>query len=160
MQPFNPPRKKKRVSERVRGVLVPPQKGMCPECGHKGETIVCYAPDCPMGSPRKAPNDRVFQTHRAFVKRHLCVIPKCNNRDVEFAHLRTAANSGMGMKPPDWYGIGLCSYHHKIAHSRGHATMAEENGVDLDYLFKTAAYLASKTPDKRMREAMKEKADA
>lgn len=56
MQPFNPPRKRKR--EKVK------------------------------------PNERVFQTHRAFVKRHNCAIPLCNNRDIEFAHLRTSANAG------------------------------------------------------------------
>lgn len=105
---------------------------------------------------RKSPNDRVFPTHRAFVRRHNCTIPLCNNRDIEFAHLRTAANAGMGLKPHDSFGVPLCGHHHRLAHRIGHDGMARENGIDLDYLFKTAAYLASRTPDRRMKEAMKD----
>ncbi len=104
----------------------------------------------------KRDSNRVFPAHRRFVKGHHCCIPGCRLTPIEFAHLRTAANSGTALKPPDWFGIPLCQWHHARAHAIGHDTMARENGVDLEYLFKTAAWLAARTPDKKMRLAMKE----
>jgi hypothetical protein len=65
---------------------------------------------------------RVWQRHRAFVKRHGCSIPGCRGEPIEFAHLRTAANSGKDIKPHDWHGIGLCRDHHRRAHLIGHDT--------------------------------------
>lgn len=109
---------------------------------------------------RKAPrrvadsNERVFQTHRAFVRGHDCSVLGCKAGPIEFAHLRTAANSGMGLKPPDWFGVSLCQDHHRRAHDAGHETMARENGMTLDRLFQIAAEFARQTTDKHMKEAM------
>ncbi len=60
----------------------------------------------------------------------------------------------MGIKPHDMYGVPMCAYHHRRAHDIGHDAMARGCGLDLDYLFQTAAWLAAHTPDKRLREAM------
>ena len=103
----------------------------------------------------KRENNREFPAHRRFVKGHRCCIPGCLQTPIEFAHLRTAANSGTGLKPPDWYGIPLCRQHHAMAHSKGH----DQLGVDLEFLFKTASWLAWQSPDKKMRMAMKEVID-
>ncbi len=100
----------------------------------------------------KRDNNRKFPAHEAFVRRHQCCIPGCRETPVECAHLRTAANSGTGLKPPSWDTVPLCHQHHAKAHSEGHDTL----GVDMEYLFKTAAWLAARTPDKKMRLAMKE----
>jgi hypothetical protein len=45
--------------------------------------------------------------------------------------VRTAANSGMGMKPPDSAAIGLCVHHHKALHLIGKRTFETRHGVDL-----------------------------
>ncbi len=110
--------------------------------------------------PRRRPkpkrdSNRVFSAHRRFVKAHQCCVPGCRQTPIEFAHLRTAANSGTGLKPPDWFGIPLCQQHHATAHSKGH----DQLGVDLEYLFKTAAWLATRTPDRKMRLAMADRDD-
>lgn len=98
---------------------------------------------------------RVFQTHRAFVRRHACSIRGCDDGPIEFAHLRTAANSGMGLKPPDWEAISLCRMHHHRGHDGGHDTMARENGMTLEQLHKLAEEFALRSPDKSMRETMR-----
>jgi hypothetical protein len=100
---------------------------------------------------------RIFATHRQFVKRHACSIRGCEQTPIEFAHLRTAANSGMGLKPPDSEGISLCRAHHARAHQIGHDTMARENGMTLDQLHKIAAEFAARTPDRALREMLRER---
>ncbi len=119
--------------------------------------MTAFNPPRKRAKPKRDSN-RVFPTHRAFVRGHHCTIPGCEApaERIEFAHLRTAANSGVGLKPPDWFGIPLCQTHHAMAHGHGHETMAERCGIDLEYLFKTAGWLAARTPDRKMRQAMKE----
>lgn len=101
---------------------------------------------------QKAPQ-RVFQTHRQFVRRHRCSIKGCEDGPIEFAHLRTAANSGMGLKPPDWEGISLCRSHHRRGHDIGHDAMARENGMTLDQLRQIAKDFARATTDRALKEA-------
>lgn len=96
----------------------------------------------------------VFNVHRAFVKRHGCAIRGCMRTPIEFAHLRTAANSGMGRKPMDCFGVGLCQEHHREAHQHGHDTMARRNGMTLDQLFALAAEFTRATTDRALREAV------
>lgn len=43
-------------------------------------------------------------------------IPNACNGDVVGHHVRTAANSGTGIKPPDWYLIPVCHTHHDAVH--------------------------------------------
>lgn len=106
---------------------------------------------------------RHFSKHQAFVRRHRCVVPGCENDNIEFAHLRSAANAGMGLKPADWFGVSLCGCfiadgrmregHHAEAHRIGHDTFAAKYGIDLWAL---AREFARSSPDFRMRETMKE----
>lgn len=98
----------------------------------------------------------LFEAHRKFVRSHQCSIPGCLGSPIEFAHLRTAANSGMGKKPADFYGISLCARHHRLAHERGHAMMAKEGGTTLETLFAVAREFAERSPDKALRQHMKE----
>ena len=99
---------------------------------------------------------RIWPRHRAFVKRHACSIRGCRGAPIEFAHLRTAANSGKDIKPHDWHGISLCREHHRRAHAVGHDTLAQENGMTFEMLVAIAAEFARRSPDKTMREAMRE----
>ena len=102
------------------------------------------------------PVQRTFPVHQQFVRRHGCAVPGCKDGPIEFAHLRTAANSGIGIKPPDWYGISLCRAHHRRAHDIGHDAMARENGITLDFLYEMAKKFSRLTTDKDLREAYNE----
>jgi hypothetical protein len=106
---------------------------------------------------------RIWRRHEAWVRSLECAIPGCLRRDMEFAHLRNAANSGTGYKPASWYGVPLCKDcwlngqmtegHHAEAHRRGHDTVAAEHGINL---WTIAAALARRSPDLAMRAAMQE----
>lgn len=98
---------------------------------------------------------RVFPSHRSWVRKHACSIKGCEASPIEFAHLRTAANSGTGLKPSDAFGLSLCREHHRRGHDIGHDAMARENGMTLDELHKIAAEFTKRTTDKALREALK-----
>ena len=109
----------------------------------------------PKRSGIKRATDRVFPAHRAWVRRHGCSIVGCQDGPIEFAHLRTSANSGAGLKPSDLNGISLCQGHHRRAHNIGHDSMARENGMTLDQLHKIAFEFARRSPDKKLRETFR-----
>lgn len=73
--------------------------------------------------------------HKEFVQQRPCCAPDlaysgadtfgygpCGG-DVVMHHVRSAANSGTGIKPEHWYGVPLCHNHHQQAHS---AAMSRE----------------------------------
>ena len=92
----------------------------------------------------------VFNQHRRFVRSHGCSVPGCQCTDIEFAHLRSAANAGTAIKPHDSFGISLCAAHHAEAHRIGHDTAAMRWHVDL---WRIAAGFVSRTPDFNLRES-------
>lgn len=94
---------------------------------------------------------REWPRHRAFVRGHHCCVPGCQLTDIEFAHVRSAANSGTGIKPADWNGVSLCSYHHRAQHQDGAETFSRAHGIDL---WKLAAEFAARSPDAAMRLEM------
>lgn len=49
------------------------------------------------------------------------------NGDVILHHVRTAANSGTGIKPQHWYGIPVCHAHHNLIHRS--ATREDRDGM-------------------------------
>ena len=61
------------------------------------------------------------------------------------------------MKPSDDFGIPLCQKHHRLGHDRGHATMAREGGTTLEKLFEIAAAFSRATPDKALRQMLRER---
>jgi hypothetical protein len=73
--------------------------------------------------------------HLAFVRSQGCVVrPKARTEcrgPIEAHHVRTAANSGIGMKPPDTVAVGLCTRHHRALHAAGRRTFEAAYGVDL-----------------------------
>lgn len=97
---------------------------------------------------------REYPTHRAFVRRHSCSVPGCQDGPIEFAHVRTAANAGTGIKPSDAYGISLCAAHHREQHQIGAATFGAKYKLNLLAL---AAQFASWTSDKALRLALQER---
>ena len=104
--------------------------------------------------------ERVYPRHRKWLRSHECVVTlsDCNvacSSVVEVSHIRTAANSGTGLKPRDSDAVPMCSLHHRNYHDYGHETWQRVYGLDLA---KLAAEFASRTPDEKLREAMKEMA--
>jgi len=91
---------------------------------------------------------RIWPRHRRWVKSHHCCVPGCPALLVDFAHIRTAANAGMGLKPHDRFGVPLCRLHHREQHDCGQATFEDRHGIDLDAI---AAELVRTSPDYKLR---------
>jgi len=75
----------------------------------------------------------IVTDHLAFVRSQGCIVRGKGDRclgPVQAHHVRTAANSGMGMKPPHSEVVGLCFGHHR-EHDRGKRTFAAKYNVDL-----------------------------
>lgn len=96
---------------------------------------------------------RVWPRHERYVRGHQCSVPGCDQGPIEFAHIRTAANSGTGIKPPSWFGVSLCSEHHHAAHQHGHKTLEKKYNINL---LAIAAEFAANSPDGVMKDVMKE----
>ena len=99
---------------------------------------------------------REWPRHRRFVKNHRCCVPGCQGGPIVFAHWRSAANAGTGIKPADWHGISLCDAHHKEQHQIGQPKFEARHGISM---FDLAAAFARGSTDKEMKEAMKEFAE-
>ncbi len=69
--------------------------------------------------------------HLAWVRRQPCCVPGCQRTQIESHHIRTAANSGTGLKPPDTATVPLCAVHHLQGHSLGWRTFQQAHGIDL-----------------------------
>ncbi len=100
---------------------------------------------------------RYFPQHEKWVRGHQCVVPGCENREIQFAHIRSAANAGTGLKPSSAFGISCCALHHKEQHSIGQPAFERKYGLDL---FAIAAEFARRSPDRKLRDALKEMSDA
>lgn len=97
---------------------------------------------------------RDFPRHRAFVRSHHCCVPGCDAGPIEFAHVRTAANSGTGLKPGDESGVSLCRDHHAEQHRIGAISFQKRHGIDLAQL---AAEYAVRSPDVHMRDVLRQR---
>jgi hypothetical protein len=90
------------------------------------------------------PARRIWPRHRRWVKSHGCCVPDCPATVIEFAHLRSAANSVTAQKPHDMFGISLCRAHVDEQHRRGAAAFGRKYRIDLWAL---AAEFARRSPD-------------
>jgi hypothetical protein len=97
------------------------------------------------------PPRTVWPRHRRWVKSHCCCVPSCQAASVDFAHLRSATNPGMGQKPHDAFGVSLCRLHHIEQHRLGVAAFDQKYGTDLWTL---AAEFAKYSPDHDMRASL------
>lgn len=80
--------------------------------------------------------------HLKFVRSFACSVPGCQRWPIEAHHIRTAANSGTGMKPADRWVISLCLEHHNEVHN-GQETFEAKYGLDPTEL---AGEFARKSP--------------
>ncbi len=94
---------------------------------------------------------REWPKHRAWVRKHMCCVPGCDQGPIEFAHVRTGTDGGTSLKPNDIWGISLCREHHAESHQHGEATFQQKYRIDLKAI---AAEFAAKTTDLKMKEAM------
>jgi hypothetical protein len=99
---------------------------------------------------------RVWPHHERFVRSNPCSILGCQITPVQFAHVRSAANSGTGLKPPSWDGISLCVTHHQQQHEVGQPAFERLYHIDL---FAIAAAFVARSPDQAMRDALKTQED-
>jgi hypothetical protein len=90
---------------------------------------------------------RVFMTHRAFVKRHSCCVPGCEEGPIEFAHVKSRGAGG-----GDWFGVSLCPRHHREQHSVGIDTFQAKHKIDL---WAIAEQFVRATTDKALKEHLK-----
>ena len=98
------------------------------------------------------PPRKVWPRHRRWVKSHGCCVPGCDATSVDFAHLRSCANAGIGQKPHDIFGVSLCRHHHVEQHSLGVDAFDHKYGIDLWAL---AAEFARRSPDAEMRAGLR-----
>lgn len=100
---------------------------------------------------------RLWTRHRAFLRRHHCVVSGCEREPIEVSHIRSAANAGTGIKPHDQYAVPMCGglgrdSHHAEYHRIGHISFSAKYGLDLWAL---AAAFTKASPDTAMKEALK-----
>ena len=73
-------------------------------------------------------------------------------KNVDFAHLRSAANAGIAQTPHDMFGVSLCRAHHGEQHSIGTSAFNRKYGIDLWALATEFAY---RSPDWEMRASLR-----
>jgi Putative HNHc nuclease len=95
---------------------------------------------------------QIWPRHRRWVRSHGCCVPECMAHQVEFAHLRSAANAGLAQKPHDIFGVSLCRTHHDEQHRIGATSFERKYGIDLWAL---AAEFARRSPDQKMRASLR-----
>jgi len=88
--------------------------------------------------PRKTMS-RTCAAHRAWVRRHRCSVPGCRKLPVECAHVRSATDGGLGLKPSDKWTISLCQDHHLEQHEIGEAGFEARYDLNLIELAKEFA---------------------
>jgi hypothetical protein len=92
--------------------------------------------------------------HKAFIESQVCCFRTVKeftgrlacNGDVVGHHVRTAANSGTGMKPPHWFLVPLCHVHHDNVHG------AQSTREDKELLLREAIELTATAIRRAMRE--------
>jgi hypothetical protein len=94
---------------------------------------------------------REYPRHRRFVRSFGCCVPNCDGGPIVFAHVRSAANAGTGLRPADWNGISLCDACHREQHQIGQPAFERKHGIDMAAL---AAAFSCASPDRAMKEAM------
>jgi hypothetical protein len=96
---------------------------------------------------------REWPRHRAFLRRHHCVVPGCIAEPIEVSHIRTASNAGTGLKPHDAFAVSMCHDHHLEYHRGGHHTFELRHRVDLSAI---AAEFVRRSPDRDMCASLSE----
>ncbi len=94
---------------------------------------------------------REWPRHRAFLRRHHCIVPGCLAEPIEVSHIRSASSAGTGLKPHDAFGVSMCHSHHMEYHRDGHHTFERRHRLDLHAI---AAEFVRRSPDLDMRASL------
>jgi hypothetical protein len=84
--------------------------------------------------------------HIAIIRSLPCCIPGCRHTRIELHHIRTAANSGIGMKPSDDWLVPLCFEHHQEGHRRGWRTFERTYDISLSAIARELAQIDTEMP--------------
>ena len=90
--------------------------------------------------------ERSCPGHRAWVRRHHCIVPGCLVSQIECAHVRRGTDGGVGLKPSDRWTVSLCRTHHAEQHRVGEQEFERRYGLDLARL---ASEFARLSPHRR-----------
>ena len=101
---------------------------------------------------------REFPTHRAFVRRHECIVPGCRDDDIQACHVRKGLPKedagATQLKSFDWWCFAACADHHREQGNIGEEPFERKYRIEL----KTAAkWFAANTTDMKMREFLRER---
>lgn len=72
--------------------------------------------------------------HLAYIRTLPCCVIGCRRTPIEAHHIRTAANSGTGVKPDDRWAVPLCGGpdgHHMEFHRIGRHSFERKHKIDL-----------------------------
>lgn len=83
--------------------------------------------------------------HLTWVRGFGCIVPGCDLRPIEAAHVRSGTGGGVGIKPGDDWVVSLCRDHHNHQHRVGEPAFETEFGIDMKQL---AREFAAKSPHK------------
>ena len=72
-----------------------------------------------------------FPRYLTWLRSLACGMPGCRCTPIHAHHVRGAATSGTGLKPPDWYCVPLCYKHHAQIHQIGVMTFQRMHRVIL-----------------------------
>lgn len=82
----------------------------------------------------REPDEGDIPSHRAFVRRHACIVPGCESREMEAAHCRAGipndGRGGTGKKPHDKWTFAACHDHHAEQHRIGEHTFAAKYRIE------------------------------
>lgn len=106
----------------------------------------------PLRSGIRREPKRKWPRHEKWVRGHTCSVPDCTGTPIEFAHVRSAANAGTGLKPHSAFGVSLCFAHHREQHNDGVETFQRRHKIDL---FALAAAFVRASPDVEMRASLR-----
>lgn len=99
----------------------------------------------------RTPTQTIWPRHRRWVRTHGCCVPGCCDTRIEFAHLRSAVNAGVALKPHDAFGVSLCHTHHEEQHRIGMGNFDRRYEIDLWAL---ALEFTRRSPDQAMRTSL------
>jgi hypothetical protein len=78
------------------------------------------------------PQHYIDTPHLQWVRAQECCVPGCKVQTIHAHHIRTSANSGTALTPPDQWAVPLCFFHHRRLHYVGQETFQKVYGVDLE----------------------------
>ena len=101
------------------------------------------------GILRAEPRD--WPRHKVFLRGHHCCVPDCLALPIDAAHIRSAANAGIGIKPHDAFCVPLCRSHHVQQHQIGQPRFDALYRIELLGLVRQFVWTS---PDRKMRESV------